>query len=84
MVTLTLPARPGRLLQEQRQSEVGQAPAPRTAELGALWGLVVERELFQSSHERKYLGFTLFGILLPHLRWVLCGGTGGAGGKGSG
>jgi hypothetical protein len=38
------------------------------AELGALWGTVVEQELFTSSHERKYLGFLLFRILLPHLR----------------
>ena len=55
-------------LQEQRQSESGHNAAPRTRELGALWGSVVERELFVSSHERKYLGFMLFRILLPHLK----------------
>lgn len=60
-------ARPARSPQEQRQSESGQNAAPRPAELEALWGVVVERELFTSSHERKYLGFMLFAILLPHL-----------------
>lgn len=55
-------------VQEQRQSESGQNAAPRTAELGVLWGSVVETELFASSHERKYLGFMLFAVLLPHLK----------------
>ncbi|GAB4814705.1 hypothetical protein N2152v2_001751 [Parachlorella kessleri] len=53
---------------EQRQSESGHNAPPRTCELEALWGSVVERELFVSSHERKYLGFMLFRILLPHLK----------------
>ena len=29
---------------------------------------MVEGDLFTSSNERKYLGFQLFTILLPHLR----------------
>lgn len=44
----------------------GQAGA---GQLEALWQTALEGDLFHSpSHERKYLGFQLFNILLPHLR----------------
>lgn len=42
----------------------------RPGQLEALWGTVVEGDLFASSNERKYLGFQLFTILLPHLTWA--------------
>ncbi len=44
------------------------AQAARPGCLEALWGTVVEGDLFSSSNERKYLGFQLFTIILPHLR----------------
>lgn len=44
---------------------------PSAAEVGALWGWV-EGHLFTNSHERKYLAFQLFGLILPSLR---CGRT---------
>ena len=34
----------------------------------AFWGSLVEPEFFTSSHERKFLAFQLFIMLLPHLR----------------
>lgn len=40
----------------------------RPGQLEAFWAMVVEGDLFASSNERKYLGFQLFTILLPHLR----------------
>ncbi|KAK9903496.1 hypothetical protein WJX75_007153 [Coccomyxa subellipsoidea] len=40
---------------------------PSVAELGALWDWV-ESHLFTNSHERKYLAFQLFGLILPSLR----------------
>lgn len=55
-------------MQEQRQSETRANTSPKLAQLEAFWGLVVEDELFTSSHERKYLGFMLFAIVLPHLQ----------------
>lgn len=45
-------------------------PGPDNSHLEALWSIVVEGELFASSHERKALGLQLFSVLLPHLRWV--------------
>lgn len=45
-----------------------EAQWARAGCLEALWGTVVEGDLFASSNERKYLGFQLFTILLPHLR----------------
>ncbi|MEW5313413.1 MAG: hypothetical protein WDW38_004984 [Sanguina aurantia] len=47
------------------------AAAPAGIHLGhleAVWGLVVEDGLMESSHERKYLGLALFQRLLPHVR----------------
>jgi DNA polymerase phi len=35
--------------------------------LAAFWSAVVDGELVQSSHERKYLALQLFQLLLPHL-----------------
>ena len=47
-----------------------QAGVAGPGQLEALWQTVVEGDLFQSaSHERKHLGFQLFSILLPHLRF---------------
>ena len=47
----------------------GTAGQAGPGQLEALWQTVIEDDLFQSpSHERKYLGFQLFTILLPHLR----------------
>ena len=46
----------------------GAAQAAREGCLEALWGAVVEGDLFASSNLRKYLAFQLFTILLPHLR----------------
>lgn len=44
------------------------APRPAgTPALEAFWSTVVDRDLVQSSHERKYLAFTLFQLVLPHL-----------------
>ena len=43
------------------------AARPAAATLEAFWSCVVDGDLVQSSHERKYLAFTLFLILLPHL-----------------
>lgn len=40
---------------------------PGTGQLEALWLTVVEGDLFASSHERKFLGFQLFTLLLPFL-----------------
>lgn len=40
----------------------------RPGQLEGFWATVVEGDLFTSSNERKYLGFQLFTILLPHLR----------------
>ena len=38
-------------------------------QLEALWQTALEGDFFHSpSHERKYLGFQLFNILLPYLR----------------
>lgn len=45
-----------------------EAQRARGGCLEALWGVVVEGDLFTSSNERKYLGFQLFTILLPHLQ----------------
>ena len=40
-------------------------------QLEALWQTVVEGDFFHSaSHERKHLGFQLFSILMPHLRFA--------------
>ena len=48
------------------EREAGQAGA---GQLEALWQSALEGDLFHSpSHERKYLGFQLFNILLPYLR----------------
>ena len=40
----------------------------RPGQLETFWATVVEGDLLTSSNERKYLGFQLFTILLPHLR----------------
>ena len=40
----------------------------RPGQMETFWATVVEGDLFTSSNERKYLGFQLFTILLPHLR----------------
>lgn len=40
--------------------------SPSDSSLGAFWSTVVE-DLFLSSHERKYLGFQLFSLVLPFL-----------------
>lgn len=45
-----------------------EAQRARPGCLEAFWSTVVESDLFASSNERKYLGFQLFSILLPHLR----------------
>ena len=41
--------------------------APGAGQLETFWRVVVEQDLFASSHERKYLGFQLFTLLLPFL-----------------
>jgi hypothetical protein len=43
---------------------------PGEGQVEALWGVVVEGDLLHSSHERKYLAFTLFNLLLPYLGCV--------------
>lgn len=52
------------------QADAGHAQrgVPGTAEVAAFWAWA-EGSLFSSSLERKYLGFMLFGLLLPSLRW---------------
>ena len=45
----------------------------RPGQLETFWATVVEGDLFTSSNERKYLGFQLFTILLPHLRCACAG-----------
>lgn len=57
------------------QADAGHAQrgVPGTAEVAAFWAWA-EGSLFASSLERKYLGFMLFGLLLPSLRWV-CAAT---------
>lgn len=54
-------------VQEQRGAGGGRESRPAGAPLDAFWSVVVEGDLVQSSHERKYLAFTLFLLLLPHL-----------------
>jgi DNA polymerase phi len=58
-------------LQWQYAQVAGGKPSTQPARPGQLetfWATVVEGDLFTSSNERKYLGFQLFTILLPHLR----------------
>ena len=43
-----------------------------SGQLEALWSIVMEAEMFTSSHERKALGLQLFSLLLPYLRYVTC------------
>ncbi|KAK9814621.1 hypothetical protein WJX72_008822 [[Myrmecia] bisecta] len=56
-----------------QDSSAKKATSPSADEADAtlvsdFWRLVVEAELFTSSHERKYLGFQLFILMLSHLR----------------
>ena len=58
------------VLQDAAAAEAGSEGSKAAAEDGqleALWTGVVD-SLFQSSHERKALGFQLFTILLPNLQ----------------
>ena len=68
LLTLLLP---GFTLDKEQRLRDTAAPGKRTVSvpaLHALWSATVEEDIFQSaSHERKYLGFTLFTLLLPHL-----------------
>ena len=54
---------------QDRRSAVagGKAGRPAAAALESFWSCVVEGDLVPSSHERKYLAFTLFGLVLPHM-----------------
>lgn len=55
------------MLQEQRGAGGVRDARPSGPALEAFWSTVVDGDLVQSSHERKYLAFTLFLLLLPHL-----------------
>ena len=54
-------------VQTARPGRSARRAAPDAEHLRALWDIVAEGDLFTSSHERRYLGFQLFTILLPHL-----------------
>jgi len=52
-------------------AEASEKGTPGPGQLEAFWSGVVEGDLFLSSHERKFLGFQLFTLLLPFLGWVV-------------
>lgn len=54
-------------VQTARPGRSARRATPDAEHLRALWDIVAEGDLFTSSHERRYLGFQLFTILLPHL-----------------
>ena len=54
-------------LQTTRPGRSARRATPDAEHLRALWDIVAEGDLFTSSHERRYLGFQLFTILLPYL-----------------
>lgn len=56
-----------RCVQEQRGEAGSRDARPAAATLEAFWAVVVDGDLVQSSHERKYLALTLFMLLLNHL-----------------
>lgn len=54
-------------LKQDDAEEASEKGSPGGGQLEAFWRIVVEEDLFASSHERKYLGFQLFTLLLPFL-----------------
>lgn len=67
MLTLLLPG----YLPDQTEKSAEKAPhsAVADSDLAVFWSVLVEGDIFESaSHERKFLGFTVFGQILPLLK----------------
>ena len=67
--TLLIVLLPGYVGAEEKKKEVQKAVAVASPELDAFWSVLVEGDIFEStSHERKYLGCTLFEHCLPAIK----------------